>query len=119
MKKVLEHGILEFYDTYVISIVNEGVHITEKISQIIINETLAYFNDKPFVYIAYRIHSYTVDPEVFHKVSTIKTLAGFVAVTDEKPSIRSAIYEKIFLDKPFQVFSNLEDAIFWANSIIN
>ena len=119
MIKVLDFCILKFYDNYVISIVNEGVTITEEISQKITDAAVNYYKDKPFVYITQRMYNYTVDPNVYHNVSKIKNLAGFVVVSESKGSIKNAILEKIFLDKPFQIFSNLDDAILWANNIFD
>jgi len=117
MIKVFDFCILKFYDNYVISIINEGVIITEKISKKISKTAINYYQGKPFVYITHRIHSYSVDPNVYYNVSKIKNLAGFVVVSDNKSSIKNAIIEKIFLNKPFQIFSSLEDAILWANNV--
>ena len=114
MIKVFDFCILKFYDKYVISIINEGVIVTKELSDEICKTAINYYQGKPFVYITHRIHSYSVDPNVFHDVSKIKNLAGFVVVSDSKSSIKSALLEKIFLDKPFQIFSNIEDGILWA-----
>ena len=115
MIKVFDFCILKFYDKYVISIINEGVIVTKEISDKISETAINYYQGKPFVYITHRIHSYTVDPSIFHDVSKIKNLAGFVVVSDSKSSIKNAILEKIFLNKPYQIFSSVEDAILWAN----
>ena len=117
MIKVFDFCILKFYDNYVISIINEGVIITEEISKKISKTAIDYYKNKPFVYITHRIHSYTVDPDVYLNVSKIKNLVGFAVVSESKWSIKNALLEKIFLDKPFQIFSNIDDAILWANSI--
>lgn len=117
MIKVFDFCILKFYDNYVISIVNEDVIVSKEISNKISQTAIDYYQGKPFVYITHRIHSYTVDPNVYKDVSKINNLAGFVVVSDNKMSIKSALLEKIFLDKPFQIFSNLDDAILWANNV--
>ena len=117
MITVLDFCILKFYDNYVISIINEGVTITEEISQKISEAAVNYYKNKPFVYITHRIHSYTVNPNVYLNVSKIKNLIGLAVVSESKWSIKNAILEKIFLDKPFQIFSNLDDAILWVNNI--
>lgn len=117
MIKVFDFCVLKFYDNYVISIVNEGVVVSKTISDKISKAAIDYYQGKPFVYITHRIHSYSVDPNVYIDVSKIKNLAGFVVVSDSKTSIKSALLEKIFLDKPFQIFSNLEDGILWANNV--
>ena len=119
MIKVLDFCILKFYDNYVISILNEGINLTVEMSNKMSQIALDYYKEKPFVYITNRIHDYTVDSEVYKEISKMKTLAGFVVVSDKKPSIKNALLEKIFLDKPFQIFNNLDDAILWAKTIGN
>ncbi|MGB5364411.1 MAG: hypothetical protein WBN17_14020 [Aureibaculum sp.] len=116
MIKVFDFCILKFYDNYVISIINEGVTVSKDISDKICQTAINYYQGKPFVYITHRIHSYSVDPSVYHDVSKIKNLAGFVVVSESKLSIKNALLEKIFLNKPFQIFSNLEDAVLWAEN---
>ena len=117
MIKVFDFCILKFYDNYVISIINEGVVVSQAISDKISKAAINYYQGKPFVYITHRLHSYSVDPNIYKDVSKIKNLAGFVVVSDSKTSIKSALLEKIFLNKPFQIFSNLEDGILWANNV--
>ena len=117
MIKVFDFCILKFYDNYVISIVNEGVIVSKEISDKISKAAINYYQGKPFVYITHRMHSYSVDPNIYKDVSKIKNLAGFVVVSDSKTSIKSALLEKIFLNKPFQIFSNLEDGILWADNV--
>ena len=117
MIKVFDFCILKFYDNYVISIINEGVVVSQAISDKISKAAINYYQGKPFVYITHRMHSYSVDPNIYKDVSKIKNLAGFVVVSDSKTSIKSALLENIFLNKPFQIFSNLEDGILWANNV--
>ena len=117
MIKVFDFCILKFYDNYVISIINEDVIVSKEISDKISKAAINYYQGKPFVYITHRIHSYSVDPNIYKDVSKIKNLAGFVVVSDSKTTIKSALLEKIFLNKPFQIFSNLEDGILWANNV--
>ncbi len=119
MIKVLDFCILKFYDNYIISILNEGVNLTVEMSNKMSKIALDYYQGKPFVYITNRVHNYTVDSEVYTEISKMKTLAGFVVVSDKKLSIKNALLEKIFLDKPFQIFNNLDDAILWAKTIRN
>ncbi len=119
MIKVLDFCILKFYDNYVISILNEGVNLTVEMSNNMSQIALDYYKGKRFVYISHRLHNYTVDSDVYTEISKMKTLDGFVVVSDEKPSIKNALLEKIFLNKPFQIFNNIDDAILWADNIPN
>ncbi len=119
MIKVLNFCILKFYDNYVISILNEGVHLTVEMSNKMSEIALDYYKGNRFVYISHRLHNYSVDSDVYIEISKMKTLSGFVVVSDEKPSIKIALLEKIFLSKPFQIFNNIDDAIFWAENVPN
>ncbi len=119
MIKVLNFCILKFYDNYVISILNEGVNLTVEMSNKMSQIALDYYKGKRFVYISHRLHNYSVDSDVYIEISKMKTLSGFVVVSDEKPSIKIALLEKIFLSKPFQIFNNIDDAIFWAENVPN
>ncbi|AUC76316.1 hypothetical protein CW732_11825 [Olleya sp. Bg11-27] len=71
----------------------------------------------PFVYITNRIHSYSVDPIIYKDVSQIKTLQGF-AVVSQTQSGKNAEIERLFLNKPFEIFTDIEDAKTWASKII-
>jgi len=117
MIKILDFCILKFYDNYVISIINEGIHLTVELTNIMSEIALNYYKGNPFVYISHRVNNYSVDTDVYIEISKMKTLAGFVVVSNEKSSIKNALLEKVFIEKPFQIFSNIEDAILWANNI--
>lgn len=117
MIKILDFCILKFFDKYVISEINEDVRLTVEKSNLMAKIATDYYENKPFVYITNRIHDYSVDPEVYKEISKMESLAGFVVVSNTKGSIKHALFEKIFLDKPFQIFNNLDDAILWAENI--
>ena len=115
----LDYCTLRFFDKYVICIIKKNEHITIEKSN---NQTaiiLEHYKDRPFVYITQRIHNYAVDPTIYHDTSKIKTLLGFVVVSKGVSSIKNAIYEKLFLDKPFEIFEDIEDAILWSNHLYN
>jgi len=117
MIKILDFCILKFYDNYVISIINEGIHLTVELTNIMSEIALNYYKGNSFVYISHRVNNYSVDTDGYIEISKMKTLAGFVVVSNEKSSIKNALLEKVFIEKPFQIFSNIEDAILWANNI--
>ncbi|WGD34447.1 hypothetical protein [Olleya sp. YS] len=118
MIKELKFCTLLFSDNYVISTINEGVIFGKVESRLQSSEILDVFNDKPFVYISNRINSYSVDPTIYIESSQICNLSGFAAVIGEF-SNRNVEVERLFLNKPFESFSNLEDAKIWANNILS
>lgn len=108
---------LSFYDSYVIAVINEGEHIDHEINQKLINIMDEHY-ETPYVYITHRIHSYSVDPHVYPKTTTAKNLTGFAVVSDDYVSKNNAKIERLFFGKPFEIFSELDDAITWAKNLI-
>ncbi len=117
MIKTLDFCILRFYDNYVICNVNEGENVTIEKSNEQTEVILEHYKDQPFVYITQRINSYYVDPNIYSDSSKIDTLLGFVVVSPDKDSVKNALFESVLLDKPFEVFDDLEDAVWWSNNL--
>ena len=105
-------------DNIMIAEVNEGVIFNQDISDEIIYFASVAFKNNPFVYITNRIHSYAVDPTIYKGVSQVETLKGF-AVVSTTLAARNAEIERLFLNKPFEIFSDIEDAKLWAIQILN
>ena len=77
-----------------------------------------YYTSKEFVYITHRVNSYAVDPAVYTKTSQIKNLVGFAVVASNYIALSNAEIEKIFLKKPFEIFTELDKAKEWAQSLV-
>ncbi|WP_452221977.1 hypothetical protein [Lacinutrix salivirga] len=118
MIKLLSFCELNFQDNIVICKVFEGETVTQANSNHQTKVILNYFKDKPFVYITHRINSYSVDPNIYSNTSNIDNLLGFVVVSSNFASIKNALFEKLFLNKPFVVFNTLERAINWSKKTI-
>lgn len=106
------------YDTYMIVVMKEGITITPSHNQILLNIVDTYYKNKRFVYITNRIHSYSVDPAVYFETSKIDNLDGFAVVSKDFKAKSNAEIEKLFLNKPLQVFDTLDEAISWAKTIM-
>ncbi|MFQ3239580.1 MAG: hypothetical protein ACI9NI_001889 [Olleya marilimosa] len=105
-------------DNIIIAEINEGVVLNQDMSDEIIYFSSVVFKNNPFVYITNRINSYAVDPTIYKGVSQVETLKGF-AVVSTTLSARNAEIERLFLNKPFEIFSDLNDAKLWAIQILN
>ncbi len=105
-------------DNIIIAEINEGVVLNQDMSDDIIYFSSVVFKNNPFVYITNRINSYAVDPTIYKGVSQVETLKGF-AVVSTTLSARNAEIERLFLNKPFEIFSDLNDAKLWAIQILN
>jgi hypothetical protein len=111
-------GHVQIHDNYVIVIVNEGEVVDKLKNTVLVDIAQSYFKDKPFVYITHRINSYAVDPSVYEATSRIKNLIGFCVVSSNFLAKNNAQVEKLFFNKPFEVFENLPEAINWSNALI-
>ena len=109
---------LKFYNNLVVSSINEGVALTQDLSDQIIEVALNHFVDQRFVYITHRINSYSVDPTVYFSVSQIENLLAFVVVSKQPISLQNTEIEKLFLDKTFELFEDLDTALSWSNKVI-
>ncbi|MGJ8549908.1 hypothetical protein [Winogradskyella wichelsiae] len=105
------------FDNYIIVNIKEGINVTPDRNNTLIDITETYYLNKPFVYISNRINSYSVDPKVYLKTSKIKNLEGLAIVSSNYQAKVNAEIEKMFFKKPFEIFSELEEAIVWADKI--
>ena len=110
---VLSFTTLQFYDNYVVSIVNSGVdlgsdRITE-LGEVIKKE----FGDKPFGYISCRTNDYSLDPIKFMSVIRESNVRAAAFVLTRKISYDSFESEKYFYQLPLATFSDIESAKKW------
>ncbi len=96
----------------------EGMNITPDYNDILVGITNKYFPKQSFVYITHRIHSYSVDPKIYFETAKIKNLKGFAVVSGKYQAKVNAQIEQMFFAKPFEIFTNLDDAISWANELV-
>ena len=120
MKEILTFDFcdMSIYDHYVVVVMKEGVNITPDHNEVLVQITETYFRNTPFVYITHRINSYSVDPQIYFKTSQIENLKGLAVVSEDYKAKVNAQIEKMFFNKPFEIFGELEDAFAWAESLI-
>lgn len=120
MTDVLKYDFctMYIYDNHMIVIINEGVTVTPKHNEVLLNVADTYYKNKPFVYITHRLNSYAVDPAVYRETSKIENLAGFCVVSSDYKAKRNAEIEKLFLNKPFEIFDSIDEATTWASQVV-
>jgi len=120
MPKILNYSFctISLYENYLIAVMDEGEHISPDRNQVLVELAETYYNDRAFVYITHRKHSYSVDPSIYLETVKIKNLAGFAVVAEVPTSKANAEIERLFLAKPFEIFSDLQAAIHWADLIL-
>ncbi len=109
---------MHIYDNYMVVTMNDGVTIGVEHNKTLINVADTYYKNKPFVYITHRINSYSVDPAVYRETSKINNLVGFCVVSKNYLAKSTAQIEKLFLNKPFEIFDTLKEAIEWSKSVL-
>ena len=112
-------GTVSVFSNRILVVMNEGISITTDFNDVLQDIATTYFKNKNFVYITHRLHSYSVDPNIYIKTSQIKNLIGFAVVVSHETVRDNTSLEKIFLTKPFKRFEDLDSAIHWANTICN
>jgi len=119
MAKVLKFDfcLMTLYGHYLVTSINEGINLQPKHNRVLVKIAKSHFNNEPFVYITHRINSYSVDPKIYEETSKIKNLVGFAVVSDHFKAKANAEVEKMFFNKPFEIFSNLKMAKIWADRI--
>ena len=120
LKKVIvyDFGEVELFDNYLIMVMNRGVTVIPDYNDVLLNLAETHFKNKPFVYITHRKNSYAVDPSVYKLTSKIKNLVGFAVISDSSIATKTVPVEKLFFNKPFELFSTLEEGISWANTLV-
>ena len=110
--------LVEIHDDYIQNTIEEGYHVTLEDNNILIEFVKEDFKDKPFVYIANRVNSYSVDPTVYLQTSKIKNLIGLAVVSSNSKQKRLTEFEKAFYKKDLKYFNVIDEALMWKDSIL-
>lgn len=116
---IIEFAKIAIHNRFMIVEINKGEHLTPQHHEVLEEVARIYFKDEPFIYITHRKNSYSVNPVIYKKTSQIKNLLGFAVVADVPLAKGNTEIEKLFLNKPFEIFQSLDNAISWAKSILN
>jgi len=109
---------ISIYDNYVVVVIKEGINLTPKHNNLLVEVTETHFSDKSFVYITHRVNSYSVDPKIYFETAKILSLKGFAIVSSNYKAKVNAKIEQMFFNKPFEIFSTLDDAFKWADKLV-
>jgi hypothetical protein len=120
IKEVLNFDFckMSVYDNYLVVVVNEGVDVKPDHNNVLVEVAETYFSDTSFVYITHRLNSYSVDPKIYFETAKIKNLKGFSVVSSNYKAKVNAQIEQMFFNKPFEIFSTIEEAFSWADNLI-
>ena len=120
-KHTLDIGEISFYKKYLIVRINNGVSLDYESASPILELAYFYYSDqKPFVYITDRINSYSFNPTAhFTTTRNFPNVKGYAVVAHNSLKRNIAVMEQQFLNIPKKIFTSVDDAIAWAEQIIN
>ena len=112
-------GDVELFDHYMIVVMRQNVHISPDYNAILVELVNEHYKDIPFVYLTHRINSYTVDPAIYLETAKIRNLVGFGVIAKAPLAAGNATLEKLFMNKPFEIFKDLDEAVKWAKETVS
>ena len=80
---------------------------------------LKYVGSRPFVYIANRVNSYSVNPNDYVYLEKVPTLKGIAIVTPTELGKKNAELELNFFRKPMEIFDNVSEAYLWGKQLLH
>ncbi|MEE2772801.1 MAG: hypothetical protein VX712_11340 [Bacteroidota bacterium] len=110
---------LKFYKNFVVSTVHENSNLDESEIQELKDVIIDYYQNRPFVYISNRLHSYSVNPLIYVNLVQLNLLKGICIVCEDFNRLQTANFERQFATMPFDLFQDLEEAKAWAKGLIN
>lgn len=107
-----------FYNDIVVVEAKEGVTLSYKTAFSILVSGLKYVGNRPFIYIANRINSYSVNPNDYIYLEKVPTLKGIAIVSPSELGKKNAELELNFFRKPMAIFDTVSEAYHWGKQIL-
>lgn len=119
-KKILQldFATVEIHENYFVSTVKQNSMVTLEVLEQLVQISEEYFPDKKFGYISNRANRYNVDPTGYVKTSFLPRFEGMTVVCHSELQKKTALFEKKFYKKPFEVFDDLEKAHLWIRELL-
>ncbi len=116
----LDIGKFTFYPNIIVCEFKEGVHVNfENAAYPIQLAQIALGSEKPVVYISHRTNSYSWDPVRYREVIDLfPNFKAFGIVSQNRRRRMLAKLERLFIKKPIGIFDNMDEAIEWAEEMI-
>ena len=116
----LNLGRFIFYPNLIVGEFAEGVHVTFDNAALLIQmATQVYGSEEPIVYIWHRINSYSANLVAYKEVLELFPNFKAMAVVSQNRRRRMlANLERLFIKSPLRVFDTMDDAVKWAQAIL-
>lgn len=102
------------FEHYLVNQIKGGQVVVHKHVEVLKKMITRHFFDRELMYISNRVNSYSVDPLIYREIAKIENLIGLAIVVDTDMKMKTAMYEKQFYSKPYEVFYTMNDAIIWT-----
>ncbi|WP_299211205.1 hypothetical protein [uncultured Dokdonia sp.] len=114
---ILSTGVFYFFEDFIISEINEGVHFNWEAAQDVIELALNHYGrESKISYISNRIYSYSIEPQDWLKFFKSRhTLRAFAVVTYSRSGLINVMMEKLFFKSKIKTFKDLYDATDWVS----
>ncbi|WP_109300615.1 hypothetical protein [Aquimarina sp. AU474] len=106
---------IEFYDRFVILVINENVNLTLDKASEIRDNLRNHYKSKDFVMITHRKFKHNVNVDVYRQ-GQLPNMKGLAIVSDDLEERNKAITEQPYYNKSFVFFTCLEEAKSWAEA---
>jgi len=110
----LEMGTIQVFDTYMVSLFEEGATLTLERAYQILGIAEIHFREKDFGYISLRKNSYAVDPTVYTYLRSLDNLKAFAIVSVKEIDMHNFKIEKLFYKRPMKFFIEFDNALAWV-----
>lgn len=113
---ILSTGIFYFFEYFIVSEINEGVHFNWETAQEVIELALNHYGrDAKISYISNRVYSYSIEPQDWLKFFKSRhSLRTFVVVTYSRSGLINVMMEKLFFKSRIKTFEDLHSAADWV-----
>ncbi|PCJ93272.1 MAG: STAS/SEC14 domain-containing protein [Flavobacteriaceae bacterium] len=110
----LDIGVVQVYDNYMVSTINEGATMTLERAYQIVGIAEIHFRDRDFGFISLRLNSYAIDPTIYNYIREIENLKAFAIVSVKEIDMHNFNIEKLFYKKPMKFFIKYKNALTWV-----
>lgn len=115
----LKFGSFEFFDSYVISTIIEGIDMDAGKLLELYSLYFEVFQDRPFSVVEHRVSSYSMDPSFYIKYrDLLSNIRAYGVVIDPDSSVKFSEYEILYIKHcPCRVFDSTSEAVSWVHSV--
>ncbi|NAS30408.1 hypothetical protein GTQ40_05450 [Flavobacteriaceae bacterium R38] len=114
----LDFASIKLCENFAIGVMDEGIELKTDNNKFLLNTLKKEYKDQFFGFISNRINSYSVDPIVYKETSELENLIAIAVVMSNPMQKLSIEVEKLFYNRPFEYFDNIEDARTWIKQTL-